>query len=77
MRTFGLAVLAFLLTLVATWVVVMGVYVLATSLGWVFDRDGGIAMGAAFVIGPGLGVMLGVVAAVVMAVRARRKPGRS
>ncbi len=77
MRTFGIAVLAFLLTLVATWIIVMGVYVLATSLGWIFDRDGGMAMGTAFVIGPGLGLMLGVVAAVVMAVRAGRKPERS
>ncbi len=73
MRAFLLAVLAFLLTIVATWIVVMGIYILATSLGWAFDRDGGMAMGAAFVIGPGLGLMLGLVAAVVVGVRSRRK----
>lgn len=73
MRRFFLTLLAFLGTFVATWLVTLGVYIVATSAGWLFDRDGGIAMGMVFVIGPVFGLVLGLVAAVVVSVRLRRR----
>jgi hypothetical protein len=47
-------------------------YILATNFFGVFDRDGGGAMGAIFIIGPLLAVICAVVFAIVVAVRTRR-----
>ena len=75
MRRFFLTLLAFLATFVATWLVTLGVYIVATSLGWLFDRDGGLAMGMIFIMGPIFGLVLGLVAAIVVSVRLRRRSG--
>ena len=75
MRRFFLPLLAFLATFVATWLVTLGVYIVATSLGWLFDRDGGLAMGMIFIMGPIFGLVLGLVAAIVVSVRLRRRSG--
>lgn len=74
MRRFWLVLGAFLGALVVTWIAAMAVYVLGASLGWFFDRDGGAAMGTAFVIGPSLGILMGLLAALVVGLRARRPP---
>jgi hypothetical protein len=47
-------------------------YILATNLFGVFDRDGGGAMGAIFIIGPLLAVICAIVFAIVVAARTRR-----
>jgi hypothetical protein len=47
-------------------------YILATNFFGVFDRDGGGAMGAIFIIGPLLAVICAVVFAIVVAARTRR-----
>ncbi len=44
-------------------------YIIATNYFGVFDRDGGGAMGAIFLIGPMLALLLGTVAAIVTARR--------
>jgi hypothetical protein len=69
MRRFWLAVGAFFLALVLIWAGAVGCYILATSLGWLFDRDGGGAMATFFLIGPGLGVIVGLLCAIVVGVR--------
>lgn len=75
MRTFVFTFLAFLAAFVATWLVTLGVYIVATSLGWLFDRDGGIGMSMIFIMGPIFGLVLGLVAAIVVGVRLRRRSG--
>lgn len=57
-------VLAFLAGLVAGYGLSIAAYVLATSTGVAFDRDGGMAMGVAFMIGPFVGLLCGILAAV-------------
>jgi hypothetical protein len=47
-------------------------YILATNFFGLFDRDGGGAMGAIFIIGPLLAVICAVVFAIVVAARTRR-----
>ena len=49
------AVLMFVLGAVAGWIVAMGGYIVWTELLGGFDREGAIAMGVAFTIGPALG----------------------
>jgi hypothetical protein len=44
-------------------------YIVATNYFGLFDRDGGGAMGAIFIMGPVLAVLVGTVAAIVTAVR--------
>jgi len=39
-------------------------YVLMTTYGGLFDRDGGGAMGAIFILGPAAGVVAGLVGAI-------------
>jgi hypothetical protein len=72
MRRALLALGAFLAALVVGWMGVVGVYILGTSLGWFFDRDGGGAMGALFMLGPAVGLLLGVMSALAVAVRGGR-----
>ena len=40
-------------------------YIVATNYFGVFDRDGGGAMGAIFIMGPIAGLLLGIIAAIV------------
>jgi hypothetical protein len=44
-------------------------YILATNYFGLFDRDGGGAMGAIFLIGPVLALLLAIIAAIVTARR--------
>ena len=73
MRTFLWSFLAFFLGLVAGWSVSIGGYLAATTWFGVFDRDGGGAMGAIFILGPALGLLFGTVAATVTALRLSRR----
>ncbi|WP_284178913.1 hypothetical protein [Rhabdaerophilum sp. SD176] len=66
-------VLAFLAGLVGGWVLSMAAYIIQTSVFGVFDRDGGLAMGYAFTIGPFLGLVLGITFAVMTARRMLRE----
>jgi hypothetical protein len=47
-------------------------YILATNFFGVFDRDGGGAMGAIFIIGPLLAVICAILFAIIVAVRTRK-----
>ncbi|MCZ8181766.1 MAG: hypothetical protein O9322_02260 [Beijerinckiaceae bacterium] len=51
----------------------VGTYIIATSYFGVFDRDGGGAMAAIFGLGPMLGCLLGLIAAIVVFLRRRRR----
>jgi hypothetical protein len=48
-------------------------YIIATNFFGVFDRDGGGAMGAIFILGPTLAMVAGIMAALVVA-RITRRP---
>lgn len=48
-------------------------YIVATNYFGMFDRDGGGAMGAIFMIGPLCAFVVGTVLAIVVAVRTGRK----
>jgi MFS family permease len=63
--------LAFLLGLVAGWAIPIVWYIVATNYFGMFDRDGGGAMGAIFIMGPILALIVGIVAAIVTAVRTK------
>lgn len=63
--------LAFMAGLLATWIAVMVLYVIGSELGWWHDRDGGVAMGFAFTIGPFFGTIGGIAAAIWAARRGR------
>jgi hypothetical protein len=71
MARFFVITLAILAAVVAGWIAAMAVYVTGTSTGWWFDRDGGLAMGFAFTIGPCLGVLAGIAAGIRAARRTR------
>lgn len=62
-------VLAFLAGLIVGEAIPVVWYILASNYFGLFDRDGGGAMGAIFIIGPILAVIVGTIAAVVTAVR--------
>jgi hypothetical protein len=62
--------LAFLLGFVAGYGLSILGYVVATTLGGVMDRDGGLAMAVAFMVGPAAAVLCGVAAAIWMIRRA-------
>lgn len=77
MATLVFTILAFFAGLIGGWVLGMAAYILQTTIFGVVDRDGGLAMGYAFTIGPFLGLILGTVFAVLTARRMRReKAGR-
>lgn len=71
MQAVALAVVAFVVGAVAGWVAVMVGYVVYVEAFDVFDREGAMAMGAAFGIGPVAGVALGIAAAVWVVTRLR------
>jgi hypothetical protein len=50
-------------------------YIVATNYFGVFDRDGGGAMGAIFLMGPVCALLVGTIAAVIVAKRTRREGG--
>jgi hypothetical protein len=58
------SLLGFLGGAVVGWSLSIAAYVVLTSAGLLFDRDGGIAMAFAFTIGPVLGLALGIVGAI-------------
>jgi hypothetical protein len=68
--------LKILLAIIAGLVIGEGIaivgYILATNFFGLFDRDGGGAMGAIFIIGPLLAVICAVVFAIIVAARTRR-----
>ncbi len=49
-------------------------YIIATNYLGMFDRDGGGAMGAIFILGPALAVVTGILFAVLVAWRTARVP---
>ena len=61
--------LAFVGGLIAGETIPIVWYVVATSYFGVFDRDGGGAMGAIFLLGPVLALLLAAIAAIVTARR--------
>lgn len=69
------AVLMFVLGAVAGWIVAMGGYIVWTELLGGFDREGAIAMGVAFTIGPALGLVTGIAGAIWAVRRGRRAAG--
>lgn len=69
MRRFWLTLGAFFLGLIGGWGAAIAYYIVGTNLDWFFDRDGGGAMATMFILGPTLGVMAGLVCAVVVALR--------
>jgi hypothetical protein len=76
-RRFGdevahLRALAFLTGLIAGEALPILYYIIATNYFGLFDRDGGGAMGAVFIMGPIVAIVLGIMSAVVMAVRTSR-----
>jgi hypothetical protein len=62
--------LAFLAGVVAGYGLSILGYIVATSVGGVFDRDGGLAMSVAFMIGPLVAIVCGIGAALWVARRA-------
>ena len=61
--------LAFLAGLIVGEAIPIVWYVVATNYFGLFDRDGGGAMGAIFIIGPILALLCGTIAAIVTAIR--------
>lgn len=68
-------VLGFLGGFVAGWSAAMAFYIASVEAGLMVDRDGGKAMAFAFMIGPFLGVLGGVIAVVWLSRRAARRAG--
>ncbi|MGD9922012.1 MAG: hypothetical protein AB7V13_11270 [Pseudorhodoplanes sp.] len=63
--------LAFLSGLIVGEAVPIVWYIVATNYFGLLDRDGGGAMGAIFIMGPLLALLLGTIAATVVAVKTR------
>jgi hypothetical protein len=63
--------LAFLLGLIVGEVIPIVGYIVATNYFGVFDRDGGGAMGAIFIVGPILAVIVGTLSAIVTAMKTK------
>lgn len=74
MRAALISVLVFVLVVILIWIAAMIVYVAGSGLNWWVDRDGGVAMGFAFSIGPFFGLIGGLIAALITYVRLRRPP---
>jgi hypothetical protein len=65
--------LGFLGGFLAGMLMSLGGYIIATSVFGVFDRDGGGAMGAIFIIGPFLGLILGTIVGILVFRRRSRR----
>ena len=63
--------LAFVLGLIVGEAIPIVWYILATNYFGLLDRDGGGAMGAIFIMGPILALIVGIIAAIVTAVKTR------
>ncbi len=63
--------IAFLVGLIVGWAIPIVWYIVATNYFGLFDRDGGGAMGAIFIMGPILALIVGILAAVVTAMNTR------
>jgi hypothetical protein len=63
--------LAFLLGLIVGEAIPIVWYILATNYFGLFDRDGGGAMGAIFIMGPILALIVGTIAAIVTAMKTK------
>jgi hypothetical protein len=61
--------LAFLAGLIVGWAIPIVWYILATNYFGLFDRDGGGAMGAIFIMGPIAALIVGTFAAIIAARR--------
>jgi hypothetical protein len=77
MRAILLAALSFIVAAILFWVAAMVLYSVGSALGWWVDRDGGVAMGFAFTIGPLFGLVGGLIAALLAFFRFRRKSAGS
>ena len=64
--------LTFLLGLIVGWTIPVVWYIVATNYFGLFDRDGGGAMGAIFIMGPIVAVIVGTIAAIITAIRTAR-----
>ena len=64
-------IFAFLAGLIVGWAIPIVWYIVATNYFGLFDRDGGGAMGAIFIMGPILALIVGILAAVVTAMKTR------
>jgi hypothetical protein len=76
-RAILLAALSFIVAAILFWVAAMVLYSVGSKLGWWVDRDGGVAMGFAFTIGPLFGLVGGLIAALLAFFRFRRKSAGS
>jgi hypothetical protein len=76
-RAVLLAALSFIVAAILFWFAAMVLYSVGSELGWWVDRDGGVAMGFAFTIGPLFGLVGGLIAAVLAFLRFRRKSAGS
>ncbi|HEX2841287.1 hypothetical protein [Hyphomicrobium sp.] len=74
MRILALVVLAFVVGAVVGWGLAMGAYIVQTELFGAHDQDGGGAMAYGLVIGPAVGLGLGIVFAVLTALRLTSRP---
>ncbi|MFZ1682069.1 MAG: hypothetical protein WAT70_13705 [Rhizobiaceae bacterium] len=63
----GRIILGFVLGYIAGHATPVIGYILMTSFGGLFDRDGGGAMGAIFILGPMAGLVGGIAGAVIAA----------
>jgi hypothetical protein len=63
--------LAFLGGAVVGYLACLGVYIAASSAGLTDDREGALAMGVIFMIGPAVALVCGIAAAAVAARRGR------
>ncbi len=63
----GRIIVGFLLGYVAGHASSVIGYILMTTYGGLFDRDGGGAMGAIFILGPALGLVGGIAGAIIAA----------
>lgn len=63
--------LAFFLGLIVGEAIPIVWYIVATNYFGMFDRDGGGAMGAIFIMGPILALIVGIVSAIVTLVKTR------
>jgi hypothetical protein len=65
--------LAFLAGLIVGEAIPIAWYIVATNYFGLFDRDGGGAMGAIFIMGPILALIVGTIAAIIAARRTARR----
>jgi hypothetical protein len=63
--------IAFFAGLIAGWAIPIVWYIVATNYFGLFDRDGGGAMGAIFIMGPVAALIVGTGAAIVTVLKTR------